>query len=70
MSIFSSFAFLRLTTTAIYVLMTTTQRHHLFVWSVFAPKLLYEGKIILAMADFNAKGNYLFVNNIYNIINY
>ncbi|XP_011699289.1 PREDICTED: GPI ethanolamine phosphate transferase 2 isoform X2 [Wasmannia auropunctata] len=32
----------RLLTTAVYMIIVTSQRHHLFVWSVFSPKLLYE----------------------------
>ena len=28
---------------SVYVVMVTLQRYHLFVWTVFSPKLLYEG---------------------------
>ena len=28
---------------AVYTCLTTLQRYHLFVWTVFSPKLLYEG---------------------------
>ena len=27
---------------AIYVILVTSQRYHLFVWTVFSPKLMYE----------------------------
>ncbi|RXG61307.1 GPI ethanolamine phosphate transferase 2 [Armadillidium vulgare] len=33
---------LQLLTLTVYVINVTLQRHHLFIWSVFAPKLLYE----------------------------
>jgi len=32
----------RLLTITAYMIIVTCQRHHLFVWSVFSPKLLYE----------------------------
>lgn len=32
----------RLLTTTVYMIIVAGQRHHLFVWSVFSPKLLYE----------------------------
>ncbi|XP_012271905.1 GPI ethanolamine phosphate transferase 2 isoform X2 [Orussus abietinus] len=32
----------RLLPTAVYTIVVVIQRHHLFVWSVFSPKLLYE----------------------------
>lgn len=32
----------RLLTIVVYMIIVTGQRHHLFVWSVFSPKLLYE----------------------------
>ncbi|KAL0110564.1 hypothetical protein PUN28_013867 [Cardiocondyla obscurior] len=32
----------RLLTVTVYMIIVTSQRHHLFVWSVFSPKLLYE----------------------------
>ncbi|XP_076823896.1 GPI ethanolamine phosphate transferase 2, catalytic subunit-like isoform X1 [Clavelina lepadiformis] len=38
----STFAALRLFTLAVYVAVATGHRYHLFVWSVFSPKLLYE----------------------------
>ena len=28
---------------AVYTVMVSAQRYHLFVWTVFSPKLLYEG---------------------------
>ena len=28
---------------AVYTVLVTAQRYHLFVWTVFSPKLLYEG---------------------------
>jgi len=33
---------LRSLTVAVYVVLVTIQRYHLFVWTVFSPKLLYE----------------------------
>lgn len=35
---------------AVYVILVTIQRYHLFVWSVFSPKLLYEGMHTLVIA--------------------
>ncbi|XP_011874457.1 PREDICTED: GPI ethanolamine phosphate transferase 2 isoform X2 [Vollenhovia emeryi] len=32
----------RLLTITVYMIVVVSQRHHLFVWSVFSPKLLYE----------------------------
>lgn len=32
----------RLLTITVYMIIVISQRHHLFVWSVFSPKLLYE----------------------------
>jgi len=29
-------------TVAVYLVLVTVQRYHLFVWTVFSPKLLYE----------------------------
>ncbi|KAK8718583.1 hypothetical protein OTU49_014630, partial [Cherax quadricarinatus] len=34
---------IRLATISLYLVNVTWQRHHLFIWSVFTPKLLYEG---------------------------
>ncbi|XP_033738770.1 GPI ethanolamine phosphate transferase 2-like isoform X2 [Pecten maximus] len=38
---------------AVYSALVTLQRHHLFVWTVFSPKLLYEGALTLLMAGFS-----------------
>jgi ethanolaminephosphotransferase len=38
---------LRSTPIAFYVVVVTLQRYHLFVWTVFSPKLLYEGMSLL-----------------------
>ncbi|XP_060084233.1 GPI ethanolamine phosphate transferase 2-like [Ylistrum balloti] len=35
---------------AVYSTLVTLQRHHLFVWTVFSPKLLYEGVLTLLIA--------------------
>ncbi|MGH0123416.1 UNVERIFIED_CONTAM: hypothetical protein FKN15_016782 [Acipenser sinensis] len=37
------FALLRSIPAAVYIVLATSLRYHLFVWSVFSPKLLYEG---------------------------
>ncbi|XP_039252036.2 GPI ethanolamine phosphate transferase 2, catalytic subunit-like isoform X2 [Styela clava] len=42
LAVFSTFAFLRITPTAFYLILITAMRYHQFVWSVFAPKLLFE----------------------------
>lgn len=34
---------------AMYTFLTTVQRYHLFVWTVFSPKLLYEGMLTVVM---------------------
>ncbi|XP_071551916.1 GPI ethanolamine phosphate transferase 2-like isoform X2 [Panulirus ornatus] len=39
----------RLATISLYLVNVTFQRHHLFIWSVFTPKLLYEGSHILVL---------------------
>ncbi|XP_063841939.1 GPI ethanolamine phosphate transferase 2-like [Scylla paramamosain] len=39
----------RLATVTLYVLNVLCQRHHLFIWSVFTPKLLYEGAHVLVL---------------------
>lgn len=39
----------RLVTVTLYLLNVTWQRHHLFIWSVFTPKLLYEGAHVLVL---------------------
>uniref|UniRef100_A0A8C7BWY9 Phosphatidylinositol glycan anchor biosynthesis class G (EMM blood group) n=1 Tax=Neovison vison TaxID=452646 RepID=A0A8C7BWY9_NEOVI len=33
-----------------YIILVTSLRHHLFIWSVFSPKLLYEGMHVLITA--------------------
>lgn len=33
-----------------YIVMVTALRYHLFIWSVFSPKLLYEGMHLLVTA--------------------
>lgn len=33
-----------------YVILVTALRYHLFIWSVFSPKLLYEGMHLLVTA--------------------
>lgn len=35
---------------AIYTVLVTVQRYHLFVWTVFSPKLLYEGMNTLVIS--------------------
>ncbi|XP_066942759.1 GPI ethanolamine phosphate transferase 2-like [Macrobrachium rosenbergii] len=39
----------RLATISLYLINVTFQRHHLFIWSVFTPKLLYEGAHLLVL---------------------
>ncbi|XP_014471652.1 PREDICTED: GPI ethanolamine phosphate transferase 2 [Dinoponera quadriceps] len=39
----------RLFTMTVYTIIVTAQRHHLFVWSVFSPKLLYESMYSVIM---------------------
>ncbi|XP_068232796.1 GPI ethanolamine phosphate transferase 2 [Palaemon carinicauda] len=39
----------RLATISLYLVNVTFQRHHLFIWSVFTPKLLYEGAHLLVL---------------------
>ena len=39
----------RLATVTLYLLNVTCQRYHLFIWSVFTPKLLYEGAHVLVL---------------------
>ena len=38
---------------SVYVVLVTLQRYHLFVWTVFSPKLLYEGMHALVIAAFH-----------------
>lgn len=40
---------IRLITVSLYLVNVTSQRYHLFIWSVFTPKLLYEGAHILVL---------------------
>ncbi|KAL8584645.1 hypothetical protein ACOMHN_002374 [Nucella lapillus] len=37
---------------AVYTGLVTAMRYHLFVWTVFSPKLLYEGMLTVALAVF------------------
>uniref|UniRef100_A0A4W3J619 Phosphatidylinositol glycan anchor biosynthesis class G (EMM blood group) n=1 Tax=Callorhinchus milii TaxID=7868 RepID=A0A4W3J619_CALMI len=37
------YVLLRAIPSAVYIILVTSLRYHLFVWSVFSPKLLYEG---------------------------
>ncbi|XP_012537331.1 GPI ethanolamine phosphate transferase 2 isoform X2 [Monomorium pharaonis] len=39
----------RLLTITVYMIIVISQRHHLFVWSVFSPKLLYEAAYSVTM---------------------
>jgi len=43
---------LRSLTVAVYVVLVTVQRYHLFVWTVFSPKLLYEAVSSLVTSVF------------------
>lgn len=36
------FALLRSIPTVVYIILVTALRYHLFIWSVFSPKMLYE----------------------------
>ncbi|CAL4119252.1 unnamed protein product, partial [Meganyctiphanes norvegica] len=42
----------RLCTLLLYVINVAAQRHHLFIWSVFTPKLLYEAAHLLVLFIF------------------
>ncbi|MBN3321116.1 PIGG transferase, partial [Atractosteus spatula] len=44
------FALLRSIAAAAYIILVTALRYHLFIWSVFSPKLLYEGMHTLVTA--------------------
>lgn len=35
---------------AVYIILVTGLRYHLFIWSVFSPKLLYEGMHVFITA--------------------
>ncbi|KAK7100707.1 GPI ethanolamine phosphate transferase 2-like [Littorina saxatilis] len=37
---------------AVYTILVTLMRYHLFVWTVFSPKLLYEGMLSLVVCGF------------------
>ncbi|KAK5925479.1 hypothetical protein CgunFtcFv8_018000 [Champsocephalus gunnari] len=43
-------ALLRSVPAAAYIVLVTTLRYHLFIWSVFSPKLLYEAMHLLLTA--------------------
>lgn len=43
----------RLATLLLYCVVVTSQRYHLFVWTVFSPKLLYEGMLTVTMSVFS-----------------
>ncbi|KAK7082709.1 hypothetical protein SK128_014259 [Halocaridina rubra] len=45
---------IRLATVSLYLVNVTFQRHHLFIWSVFTPKLLYEGAHLLVLCFLTA----------------
>jgi ethanolaminephosphotransferase len=38
---------------AVYTVLVMLMRHHLFVWTVFSPKLLYEGCLIVVIIVFS-----------------
>lgn len=44
----------RLLPITIYTIIISIQRHHLFIWSVFSPKLLYEAvhSVVICLAVF------------------
>ncbi|GCB61298.1 hypothetical protein scyTo_0007028, partial [Scyliorhinus torazame] len=44
------FVLLRAIPASVYIILVTSLRYHLFVWSVFSPKLLYEGMHTLVTA--------------------
>ncbi|XP_008112781.2 GPI ethanolamine phosphate transferase 2 isoform X1 [Anolis carolinensis] len=44
------YALLRSIPVAVYIILVTALRYHLFIWSVFSPKLLYEGVHVLITA--------------------
>jgi ethanolaminephosphotransferase len=35
---------------AVYTVLVTCMRYHLFVWTVFSPKLLYEGMLTVVLS--------------------
>lgn len=43
----------RLATLLLYCVVVTSQRYHLFVWTVFSPKLLYEGMLTVTVSLFS-----------------
>ena len=43
---YSPFLFFRGLEIALYLVVVTSLRHHLFVWTVFSPKLLYLGMAV------------------------
>lgn len=43
------YAAFRLLPLAVYTVVVTIQRYHLFVWTVFSPKLLYEAMYCAVM---------------------
>lgn len=43
-------ALLRSVPAAAYIVLVTVLRYHLFIWSVFSPKLLYESMHLLLTA--------------------
>lgn len=45
-------ALLRSLPVAVYIVLVTVLRYHLFIWSVFSPKLLYESMHLLLTAGF------------------
>ncbi|XP_025905725.1 GPI ethanolamine phosphate transferase 2 isoform X2 [Nothoprocta perdicaria] len=44
------YALVRSVPVAVYIILVTGLRYHLFIWSVFSPKLLYEGMHVLITA--------------------
>ncbi|XP_042305531.1 GPI ethanolamine phosphate transferase 2 isoform X1 [Sceloporus undulatus] len=44
------YALLRSIPVAVYIILVTGLRYHLFIWSVFSPKLLYEGVYVFITA--------------------
>jgi len=52
-------ALLRLLPVAVYVVLVAILRYHLFVWTVFSPKLLYEAMHTLVISFLMLVSNFL-----------
>ncbi|XP_058796314.1 GPI ethanolamine phosphate transferase 2 isoform X2 [Phymastichus coffea] len=62
LSLCTQYTFWRLVPITFYTIVTSLQRYHLFVWTVFSPKLLYEAMycIVLFSVMFLLQFNFIF----------